>query len=118
MVAEIEVDLNAEGDARPLILRAVQVLVGEGETALDVEFGQLVLCLLNSPIQTYLIEPTTDGVRRDGQLQHAPDVLGRESGLLVCEKSNLLIGIVGRAAGAAAPPTVLQRTRLQSPLEP
>ena len=82
-MAEIEVGLVAEEDARPPVLCPVQILVGEGEAALQVEFGQIMLRLLHAPEQTDLIEAATDGVRRDGQLQLSPDVLGRDGWLLV-----------------------------------
>ncbi len=49
VVAEIEVCLVAEEDARPLVRCPVQLLVGEGETSLQVEFGQLMLRLLHTP---------------------------------------------------------------------
>ena len=48
VMAEIEVGLVAEENARPLVRCPVQILVGKGETTLQVEFRQLMLCLLHS----------------------------------------------------------------------
>ena len=66
MVLEGERGLIAEHHARPPVLAAILVLIGERETALQVEFGKVVLRLLHATEQTDLSEPTIDGVEETG----------------------------------------------------
>ena len=109
MVLEGERGLIAEHHARPPVLVAILVLIGERETALKVEFGEIILRLLHATEQTDLSEPTIDGVERDRQPQLPLDVARRVGWLLVGEKCDLLIRLLRGAARSTTSLTILQR---------